>query len=315
VLRGSGGDPSSPGATPLVTCAVRGGRLASGRMYENLPVGPRAHVALAALLAGLACSGDPSAPEDPKPELHGLDAFLDTCPTDDPAWTTISQDFSIWRDKVRVESLPCSGPVSSIPIEKWTRELTLAQTLRAIYYVQGSLPWTELSLYEWMRESVSGFDITTGYNYASCCRWLPDERPRLAFGDGTEEQRDADRRPEGILGEIGLLVHETRHAFGYPHTDCCTAGPAACDQRYDAADPSAYAVQHWVLQALRAGALETGYACLEPVRTSSIRFSLALAANEAATRFCEDAPAPLPQEPPPACESTPPFETGVDLSP
>src|SRR5258708_1940517 len=97
--------------------------------------------------------------------------FFEQCPTADPIFATIVSDFKIRRDGVLINAsaLTCTPPISTMPIAAYTDELVLLQALRAIYYMDlgrsNHLPWTSKALYDWLKEKVGGFEISSTAAY------------------------------------------------------------------------------------------------------------------------------------------------------
>lgn len=244
-------------------------------------------------------------------QLPNVETFLERCPTNDPALGQILADFTIKRDGVPVVFGPgsCVEPMSTLPAAQLTDELTLLQALRAIYYLDrdrcGHLPWTPLSLYEWVRSKVGGFNIDTSMvSGANCCGVWPDGRFFINVGSATSGTLDLRRRWEGIASLISVLMHETRHRDGFPHTSCCPAGGSNCDQTYNDANLSPHAIQYWLARAWLDGTLHTGYTCLSSARTTSIKNWLRGEANLKTDLFCTNAPPTLTDanNPQPACD-------------
>jgi hypothetical protein len=92
--------------------------------------------------------------------IHGIQSFLEHCPTTDPAYAQITQDFELLQDGQPTQPIACSEPFSALPIDQLTDELIARQVLRTAYYMspgtEGKLPWTPKSLYAWMTSIVDG---------------------------------------------------------------------------------------------------------------------------------------------------------------
>lgn len=242
--------------------------------------------------------------------LTDVDAFLDRCPTADPVFGKLLADFTITKDGLPVTFPPgaCTEPVSAMPIAQYSDELSLLQALRAVYYMDkdrcGHLPWTSLSLYEWLKSKVGGFDINSSVTMDQCCGVRPDGSSFVWLRKNDASNREYHRTWEGAAAWIALLMHEARHRDGFPHVSCCPSGANACDQTYDETNLSPYGIQYWLERAWLSGAIHTGYTCLAPVRTLVIKNSLRGAATDGPTRFCTNAPPLLTDvnNPPPACD-------------
>jgi hypothetical protein len=263
------------------------------------------------VLSGI--SGTAAAQNDTVCYITNIDFFVEQCPTLDPAIEEILSDFRITRDGVDIAEIECEEPISSLPIEDYTDELILAQGLRIIYYLDkgqaGHLPWTELSLYEWLRSKVGGFNISSTASYSSCCGVWPDGTRYITLVTADESNRDLDRTWPWLGFNVGLIMHEARHVDGYAHLGCCPVGGAGCDLRYDESNLSPYAIQWWLDRAWLDGSLNTGYACIGEPRQSEIFNLLLDSANNFVRRFCESPPPVLDEtisapcldcQPPPA---------------
>lgn len=226
--------------------------------------------------------------------ITNIDFFVEQCPTLDPAIDEILADFRIARDGVDIADVNCEEPISSLPIEDYTDELVLLQGLRIIYYLDkgqsGHLPWSELSLYEWLKSKVGGFNISSTATFNSCCRVWPDGTRYVTLVTADESNRDLDRTWPWLGFNVGLIMHEARHVDGYPHVGCCPVGGTGCDLRYDEADLSPFGIQWWLARAWLDGTLNTGFACLSDPRSTNIANSLLSSANGSGRRFCENPP-------------------------
>lgn len=95
--------------------------------------------ALVLLLAAAALGGAQA-------DIVNIQQFLDQCPNNDPAYAQIRRDVKIRRNGRLVREIPCTEPVSQMPLSQYTDELITLQILRTIYYLDrgrsGHLPWT-----------------------------------------------------------------------------------------------------------------------------------------------------------------------------
>jgi len=169
--------------------------------------------------------------------ICNIKAFLDDCPTLDPAYAQIRSDFQLRRDGQLVGDIACQEPVSQMPIDEYTDELIVLQGLRMAYYMDrgqpGQFPWTAGTFYSWLKQKIGGINITsTGQD--ECCFTLGDGRLYFYVRANDDFSRNFDRQWQGIADNIGLMAHERRHLDGsFSHVDCCPAGDNACDQTYD----------------------------------------------------------------------------------
>jgi hypothetical protein len=249
-------------------------------------------------------------------QITNIRTFLDKCPQNDPAFAQIRADFKIRRAGVLVDSVPpCTEPVSMMPTAAYNDELVLWQTLRVIYAMDrgksGHLPWTNGTLYDWMKSKIGGIDIVQGS--AFCCELFdfvapppppPGSPPPglppapywyIAVPTQDDFNREFDKNWRGIARDIDLIAHEVRHRDGYAHTSCCSAGPGACDQTYDPANLSPYAIQWWLNSLWLDGTINVGMECLPPLElTASNNWFLSSVNQSSASRFCDAKPALLP---------------------
>lgn len=229
--------------------------------------------------------------------ITNIDFFMNQCPTLDAAIDEILSDFRITRDGVEVSQISCQEPISSLPIEAYTDELILLQALRIIYYMDkgmaGHLPWTNGTLYDWLKNQVGGFNFDSFASVNSCCGIWPDGTRYVTLITADEYNRNIDRTWPWLGFNIGLIMHEARHVDGFSHWSCCAVGPGACDLRYDEMNLSPYAIQYWLDRAWLEGTLYTGYGCLEDSRALQISALLRSSANNFTNRFCESPPPTL----------------------
>ena len=226
--------------------------------------------------------------------ITNIDFFVEQCPTLDPAIDEILTDFRITRDGVDIADVNCEEPISSLPIEEYTDELILLQGLRIIYYMDKGqsehLPWTDLSLYEWLKSKVGGINIDSSITSGWCCGVWPDGTVYFTVGTADESNRNYDRTWPWLGHNIAFYMHEARHADGYPHVGCCSVGGYGCDLVYDESSLSPYGIQWWLNRAWLDGALNTGYGCLGEPRKTEIRWSHLGSVNSFRDRFCESPP-------------------------
>ena len=246
--------------------------------------------------------------------IANIAEFLEICPTDDPAYQQIRDDFTIRRNDVVVGELTCTGPVPSIPIDEWTDELVLLHGLRAMYYMDrymsGHLPWTDDSLYDWMRSKLGGINIKGSTSY--CCE-MYDNEYYIVVREQDDFNRDLDRYWKNLTGNIGLYAHETRHLDGYPHFSCCgiTNG---CDEDFFVDDLTCYGVQWWLHHLWLHGGINVGVGCLDPSDISDIGSGHVGSLNiQFRYRFCYTLPpeVSLPANPGGEC-GVPMFKDGFE---
>ena len=241
--------------------------------------------------------------------------FFEQCPTADPIFATIINDFKIRRDGVLINAaaLTCTPPISTMPISAYTDELVLLQALRAIYYMDlgrsNHLPWTSKTLYGWLKENLGGFEIsaTASYDYWGGQMYLSSGDAANYFvirakPDSTREFQRKWAGPAGISTMISLMMHERRHGDGsvFNHVRCCPAqDPAnpnnACDQTYDeSVNLSPYGIQYWLEKNWISGYINVGVGCMAPAdKTDAIywmRQDVNSRVNPATSNFCTNTP-------------------------
>ena len=249
--------------------------------------------------------------------------FFEQCPTSDPIFATIVSDFKIRRDGVLINAaaLSCSPPISTIPISDYTDELVLLQALRAIYYMDlgrsNHLPWTSKTLYDWLKEKVGGFEISTTSTFD---QWggqmflgTGDTANYFVIRAKPDSTREFQRKwagPAGIASLTTLMMHERRHGDGaaFGHVTCCAAqvpgGPGACDQTYEeTANLSPYGMQYWLEKNWVTGYIQVGVGCMTPA-----------AQADAINWMRQDGNAHV-QAPSNYCTNTPPLLTATNNPP
>lgn len=228
-------------------------------------------------------------------QIYDIKEFLDQCPTNDPVIDTILKDFEIRLNNEIVTEFPCTEPVASIPVSSYSNPLIYLQTLRVIYYMDkhmaNHLPWTDTTLYVWMKERVDGINIKDGVAGGYCCEEI-DGKIFFVTGNADDFNRGFDKKWIGIAGNIDFFAHEVRHTEGngYYHSSCCGIA-SGCDEKYDEADLGAYGIQHWLNKSWLDGFINVG------ARTSHntseineiINWHLG-SANAMRNRFCQNIP-------------------------
>lgn len=228
-------------------------------------------------------------------QIYDIKEFLDQCPTNDPVVDTILKDFEIRLNDEIVTEFLCTEPVSSIPVSAYTNPLIYLQTLRVIYYMDkhmvNHLPWTDTTLYVWMKNRVDGINIKEGVVGGYCCEEI-DGKIFFVTGSADDFNRGFDKKWMGISGNIDFFAHEVRHSDGkgYFHSSCCGIANG-CDDTYNEADLGAYGIQYWLNKSWLSGLINVG------ARTSHnsteineiINWHLG-SANASRNRFCQNIP-------------------------
>jgi len=203
--------------------------------------------------------------------IEDIHSFLERCPTNDPVYNLLKQDFEILIDGQPITPIICNEPISAMPIDQYTDELITLQTLRTAYYMsigtEGKLPWTQKDLYSWMASNISGVNIKTSPGQLYCCDYL---NGKYYFSESRQDNynRDIKRTWPGIAITLDYFAHEIRHSdAGAPgHTFGCIAFPLqtgfwGCDATYDLNNLGSYGVQYWLESSWATGYLNIGISC------------------------------------------------------
>jgi hypothetical protein len=202
--------------------------------------------------------------------IDNISEFLEQCPNDDPIYSMLRSDFVIRLDGVIIGSIPCSEPISAMPIAEYTNALISLQVFRTAYYmdpgVSNFLPWTSMNLYDWMANNVGGVNLKTAPGQLYCCDYIDGER-YISQSLQDEYSRGIKRTWNGISSTLDYFAHEIRHAdYGPSHVTGCAAfpnptDPAGCDYDYDLTNLGSYGVQYWLNQSWLTGYLDIGISC------------------------------------------------------
>lgn len=228
-------------------------------------------------------------------QILDIKSFLDQCPTTDPVIDTILKDFEIRLNGNLITEFPCYEPVSSMNVANYSNPLIYLQTLRVIYYMDRKmifphLPWTDTTLYVWMKNNVDGINIKDGVTAGYCCEVI-NEKTFFVTGNPNESNREFDKKWIGISGNIDFFVHEVRHADGsHGHSSCCGIA-GGCDAEYNENNLGAYGVQYWLIKSWLNGFINVGARTshTEPEIKEIINWHLS-ALNVSRTRFCNNIP-------------------------
>ena len=309
---------AQPGVLPVGTCVRVGdaivarntgsgsGTLVAGAAEAVIEVRDAASVLDSVLVA---IELTPPATSTVMTGIRDIRAFLDECPTDDPAYDQIRQDFQIRVDgQPDPVSIVCSGSYASLPLDQLTDELIVMQVLRTAYYMskgtEGRLPWTQLGFYEWMKSHVGGVNLRTTVSGTSCCQTY-DGRNYFNWPRQNADTRGLRRTWSGIAPLVAVYAHEIRHADpGAPgHTNGCPDFPLptdsyGCDATYDLSNLGSYGIQYWFYSGWATGYLNIGIAC-SPSTAQEYATTMASSANGYLGRFVTN--------PPPLVTATEPY--------
>ena len=225
--------------------------------------------------------------------------FVSHCPTTDPAYATLRQDFELRSDGQLSTVVPtCTEPYTTTPVEQLTDELLAMQTLRVAYYMSqgtaGKLPWTSLAFYEWMKSEIGGINFVTQQGLSACCQ-IFNGKKFIITSKKDAASRNFYRDWQSVSGWLALFAHEARHADGPGHVNGCPAfplstDPAGCDVKYDPAQISSYGIQYWLFAEWGTGDMSVGIGCLPPATEQSLVQSAVSNANGYLTRFVQSPP-------------------------
>ena len=224
--------------------------------------------------------------------IRNIKDLLDSCPKNDPAYEQIKKDFIIMRDNnvVNMDNIKCTEPVSAMQLGDYSDELIVFQALRAAYYMdsgmRGHLPWTEGTLYDWLKTKVGGVNITD-ITSPACCGTFDGKKYILLpyITDYAKTMIDRDFR--GISTLITVLGHEARHVDGFDHVMC---NGYISDQTFDINNLSTFGIQWWLFNLLLTGKINVGDSCLEQGKAQEI-FQWELSAMDLAREFfCDNKP-------------------------
>lgn len=232
------------------------------------------------------------APNTASPLIRNINDFIDECPTNDPAYPLISNDFHIRRNGIPVNDFACYFPVSTMDVSDYTDELLTLQGLRIIYYMDleksNYLPWTNDNLYDWLKSKVAGINIDDMAQSPWCCDTFADGK-YIVMPPEDDFNMDYDRTWNGLSGNISVYVHEARHCDGFGHTSCCSI-PYGCDQSFDMTYLSSFGVQWWLYDSWLTGNISSGYSCLDISSIISIAATEREDCNSYRDRFCDIQP-------------------------
>jgi len=240
--------------------------------------------------------------------IRDIRAFIDKCPTADPAAAIIREDFQILDNgQPFTGDIACTEPYPAHPAARMTEELLTLQTLRLAYAMsigtEGRLPWTRLSLYDWMKSQIAGVNIVDVQGNSNCCAVL-NGRKYMTVSRKPASTLDHYRDWPMLAGWLALVLHETRHAAGHAHVNGCArwplpTDPLGCDPAYDETNLGAYGIQRWLYSRWATGELNVGLACgTSPSDASRYAQQMASSANDYRSLFVTGAPPDIAAAPP-----------------
>jgi hypothetical protein len=239
--------------------------------------------------------------------IGDITKFLERCPTVDRAFPQIRREFIVRIDGVPVNEFPCSGSYATLPIAQLTQPLITMQVMRTAWYMDPGtddyLPWTSMSLYDWMIANVRGVNLKSAPGMQYCCDTIDGEK-YISQSLQSPEQREHKRTWPGISSTLHYFAHEIRHADGGPgHVTGCAAFPdpgdaPGCDADYDLGNLGSYGVQYWLESSWLSGHLHVGMSCAPDEGSESALWHWS-SANMLRSRFVANVPPLLPSPMPP----------------
>lgn len=181
--------------------------------------------------------------------------FLFTCPTPSEI-AAIDAELQIVfiDDPTAADPLACTESAGSVDLTEV--QMGAYQSLRLMKAARFSepLPWTQLSLWDWLVTTIDGIEFDSTVEFSHCCRGdnivvstAIEIDPSHPDGFRGPAWIHAYRDPEGVpvggaaVGDIQLFVHEARHAEGPGHT--CAGGS---DETFGEMGAWAYAYYTWL---------------------------------------------------------------------
>jgi len=234
----------------------------------------------------------PIEPEDPvspviEAGIPDIKQFLDTCPESDPYFTEIQDDFDIRLNGEKITTIKCESPVSEMEISNFQTPLILLQSLRVIRHMEtGPLPWTNETLYDWIKNAIGGIDIQDGISAGGFCCMVFDNENFIVVKNLDEFNRGFKKQWIGISSTIDLIVHEVRHLSGPSHNSCCGI-PNGCDQVYDLDHLSSYGTQLWLNRRWLSNEIDMGLSSYSAQEKAEMDRWFASAVRGFENRFCE----------------------------
>jgi hypothetical protein len=299
-----------------------------------MKAGPTCFIIAGTLLLTAAASGaqersgslseEVAAPSSIRTGIDDIRTFLTVCPTNDPQYQRIRQDFELRLDGVVIaDPITCTEPLTTLPLAGVNTGALLAlQAFRIAYYMgigtPGYLPWTSKGLYDWMADLIAGVNLKTAPGQLYCCDHIDGKlyvSRSLFQGSGTFP---ADCTI--LCGQVSFFAHEVRHADpgALGHTTGCPAfpspaGPAGCDATYDLSNLGGYGMQYWLFSSWASGYINIGIGCSPSAIARNYAEFMAFYANEYLDRFVTNAPPAVTAAQPYGgpCQPPPNEPTGV----
>jgi hypothetical protein len=159
-----------------------------------------------------------------EPPPSTIDELITVCPSEQTL-DEIDADFElVWQSDITAGTFVCSAAEGSRDLTKGEERLYQALIAARALEFDRPLPWTSLSLYEWLVESIDGIIVSDQFVNSFCCTAGPS-RPgkylNLHFGENSATLATdlwSNLSGVGLVNLLDLIVHEARHANGPIHT-------------------------------------------------------------------------------------------------
>jgi len=150
--------------------------------------------------------------------VANIDILLSSCPTQ-MELERFKTDFdTVFEPELQFPQYACQNGTGTDG--NVNPQLAFYQALRVIHSLQfdANLPWTDQTLYNWLKSTIDGV-ILNETELSYCC----DPENRIVIKASLLNQKDYQfwvnpQSGSGLIGLIGLLVHEARHAEIGGHT-------------------------------------------------------------------------------------------------
>ena len=176
------------------------------------------------------------------PNLAPVDQFLERCPTREQI-ASIDADLRLTfdADPTAGDPLACTAANGSRDLSPMKKRVYNSLLVIKQLQFDRPLPWTKSSLYEWLTRAIRGIRFRDDIKNSFCCD--PGRVINLVASRSSVVM--TDRWVEPTLGNgldvwVLLVLHEARHADGFPHT--C----GSKDQTLD--ELGAWGIQYYVSQ-------------------------------------------------------------------
>jgi hypothetical protein len=226
--------------------------------------------------------------------ITNFDEFIKECPMDDPNINQILTDFQIRIDGNVVNTFPCTNSYYPMTEAQYNDQVKWLQTLRILFYLDygqsNHLPWTNLRIYDWLKSKIGGIDIQTGLNGGYCCGSYNGKQFITVGGLKNNPFGNWAQIPDlynaWSMTNFVLLLHETRHLDGFPHSSCCVAGANRCDSQYDINNLSPYGMHMWWFNSILNRTLDFGFDCLSTTFKNAVVDGTWIQMDNQKTNFC-----------------------------